>query len=143
MTSRSIPLTALPASAALHITVPMPMNISNGSHSHHMVRHKQKLAYWKALDMMQAGELIPKPPRRPLDGITLDSVMHLARQMDVDNAMRRHKWVMDWLKTRGYIVDDSPKHLTWASFPEQHIRRDGNYRIELTLQTLHPIPEHP
>ncbi len=62
--------------------------------------------------------------------------MHLSNQMDVDNALRRHKWILDWLKTRGYVVDDSPKHLEWVSFPEQRVKRDGNYRVELTLTPL-------
>jgi hypothetical protein len=60
--------------------------------------------------------------------------MHLGAMMDHDNALRRHKWPLDWLKTRRYIVDDSPAHLNWKSFPEQRVKRDGNYRIDLTLQ---------
>ena len=120
---------------AIRLTVPMPLNIGNGSHGHYMVRHKQKLAYWKALDTMQAAKLIPAPPATPLDRVTLDSVMHLGAMMDHDGSVRRHKWILDWLKTRQYIVDDSPKHLTWVSFPEQRVKRDGNYRVDLTLTT--------
>ncbi len=117
---------------AFRLTVPMPVNISNSDRGWR-VRIGQKKAYFRALDTLQLLGRIPAPPRRALDGVTLDSIMHLARQMDVDNAMRRHKWVLDWLKTRGYIVDDSPAHLTWVSFPEQRVKRDGNYCIELTL----------
>jgi hypothetical protein len=120
----------------LRITVPMPLNIANGSHGHWAIRDKQRKAYLKALDTLQLVKQIPAPPEKPFARVRLDSIMHLARQMDPDNAARRHKWVLDWLRTRGYIVDDSPKCLEWVSFPEQHVKRDGNYRIELTLKKL-------
>lgn len=117
----------------LTLTFPMPLNIGNGSHGHWRTRHNQKQAYFRALDALQAAAQLPAPPPAPLERAKVDSVMHLARQMDVDNAMRRHKWILDWLKTRGYIVDDSPSHLEWISFPEQRVKRDGNHRVELTL----------
>jgi hypothetical protein len=132
-----------PRTPTLTLTFPMPLNIGNGGHYHWRTRANQKAAYVKALDTLQGAGIIPPPPRKALDHVTVDSIMHLARQMDVDNAMRRHKWVMDWLKTRGYIVDDSPAHLTWVSFPEQHIKRDGNYRIELTLTVADSPPSPP
>ena len=120
-------------SPALVITLPMPLNIGNGSHGHWRTRLNQKQAYFKALDTLQAAGKIPAPPKEPLDRATVDSVMHLARQMDVDNAMRRHKWPLDWLRTRRYIVDDSPTHLSWTSFPEQRVKRNGDYKIVLTF----------
>ena len=88
----------------------------------------------RALDWLAMAKKIPAPPKQPLDSITLSVVMHLARQMDHDNAAARCKWPIDWLKTRRYIVDDSPAHLRWASFPEQRVKRDGNYRLDLTLE---------
>jgi hypothetical protein len=121
---------------ALRIVVPMPPNIGNGSHGHWAVRNKQRTAYLKALDMLQAVGQIPPPPTKPLERVELDSVMRLSRMMDHDNAVRRHKWVLDWLKTRRYIADDSPAHLTWTSFPEQQIKRWDRYEIILELQPL-------
>lgn len=115
---------------------PMPRNIGNGGHYHWRTRHNQKLAYIKALDALQAVGKLPPPPKERIQRARVDSVMHLASQMDHDNALRRHKWVLDWLKTRGYIADDSPKHLEWVSFPEQRVKRNGNYRIALTLTPL-------
>jgi hypothetical protein len=118
----------------LKITVPLPLNLAN-SRCHWRVKDKQRKAYFDALDWLALAKMIPAPPKQPLDSITLSVVMHLARQMDHDNAAARCKWPIDWLKTRRYIVDDSPAHLRWASFPEQRVKRDGNYRIELSLIT--------
>lgn len=123
----------------LALRVPMPLNIGNGSHGHWATRDKQRKAYLKALDMLQAAQRIPPPPPEPFGRVKLDSVMHLASMMDHDNAVRRHKWALDWLRTRGYIVDDSPKCLEWVSFPEQRVKRTGEYSIELTLMELPPL----
>ncbi len=114
----------------------MPRNISNGSHGHWATRYGQRTAYLNELDMLQALGKLPAPPAIPFSRVRIDSVMHLGMPMDQDNAMRRHKWILDFLKTRGYIVDDSPKHLEWVSFPEQRVKRDGNYRVELSLTPL-------
>lgn len=132
----SIPLSAVPAAATIRLTFPMPRNIGNGAHGHWATRNAQRVAYLKALDTLQACGKIPAPPKKPFDRVRVDSIMHLANQMDVDNALRRHKWILDFLKTRGYIVDDSPKHLEWVSFPEQHVKRDGNYRVELSITPI-------
>lgn len=123
-------------SEVVTLTFPMPLNIGNGAHGHWRTRHNQRVAYLKALDMLQAAGKIPAPPPRAFDRVRLDSIMHLARQMDVDNALRRHKWCLDFLKTRGYIVDDSPKHVEWVSFPEQRVKVNGDYKIVLTLEPL-------
>mgnify|MGYP001617675201 CR=1 FL=1 len=57
--------------------------------------------------------------------------------MDDGNALHRcEKWPCDWLKTRGYIVDDRRSCLTWETLPAQVVKRDGNYRIELVLTPL-------
>jgi len=67
------------------------------------------------------------------------SVMYVGAKNDAGNAMNRHKWVEDWLVTRGFLVDDNPDALRWDGLPEQVVKRDGNYRIELTL-TAEPTP---
>lgn len=129
-------------SETLTFVVPMPPNIANGSHGHWRTRHNAKLAYWETLDMAQgrtliAGKvayMIPYPPKRPWGKATIRAVMHLGGAMDDGNAMRRLKWTEDWLVTRGYLADDRKQVLTWAGFPEQVVKRDGNYRIEITLE---------
>ena len=134
---------------ALTFTLPMPPNIANGSHGHWRARHREKVSYWADLDIVAAmcrtdgwahatDWRIPGPPAEPFARATIASTMHLGAAMDDSNAMRRHKWVEDWLKTRGYIVDDRKKCLTWTGFPEQIVKRDGNYRLVLTLTPASP-----
>jgi hypothetical protein len=51
--------------------------------------------------------------------------------MDADNAMARHKWVIDWLQKAGYIVND--RYAKWTDLPTQVVKQGQEYRIELTL----------
>jgi hypothetical protein len=135
--------------APLTLTLPMPPNIANGSHSHWRTRHREKIGYWADLDTIRAicctagwGHAteyrIPAPPTAPYRRATIRSTMHLGAAMDQSNSMRRHKWVEDWLVTRGYIADDRKKCLTWEAFPEQVVKRDGKYRLILTLTPSEP-----
>jgi hypothetical protein len=130
-------------SGTLTLTLPMPPNISNGSHGHWRTRHREKVRYWDVLDGIAAlkpgswmGCVIPDPPGEPYPRATIRSTMYLGAAMDQSNSMRRHKWVEDWLVTRGYIADDRKKCLTWEAFPEQIVKRDGNYRLVLTITPL-------
>jgi hypothetical protein len=125
-------------SAPITLTLPMPPNLGN-ARMHWRTKLEAKRAYFAELDWRQ-GATIPDPPGVPFSRCRIRSRMLLGGAMDDDNAMHRHKWVLDWLKTRGYIVDDRKKCLTWEAFPEQIVKRDGKYRIELTLT---PLPESP
>jgi hypothetical protein len=127
----------------MRIVVPMPPNIGNGSHGHWRTRHREKVAYWETLDMLammaereslRAPFRIPRAPAQPLARATISSTMYLGGPMDDSNAMRRHKWVEDWLVTRGYLADDRKKCLTWTGFPQQVVKRGQDYRIELQLE---------
>lgn len=135
-----------PPAGALVFVVPMPPRLMNrrGEGSHWRTLHREKLAYWTTLDALASfgarvtgagwcGFVVPAPPAAPLDRATLASHMVLGAAMDDDNAMTRHKWVVDWLRTRGYIVDDRKRRLTWAGFPEQTVSRKETPRITLTL----------
>lgn len=127
------------------LVVPMPPNLAN-ARMHWRVKHKARQDYWNDLYVLRAGSLrrkpipgdlyIPRPPVEPYSNSTLRSVMYLGQDMDDDNAVARHKWVLDWLTRWYYIVDDKRKHLRWESFPEQVIKRDGNYRIALTITPI-------
>lgn len=119
-------------SEPLTLTLPMPPNLAN-ARMHWRAKHREKRDYWMILDSKLAWKDIPKPPRRPFPNATIASTMYLGAAMDQDNAMARHKWALDWLVSRGYIADDRKKCLTWTGFPEQVIKRDGNYRLVLTL----------
>jgi len=131
----------------LRFVLPLPKNIANGSHGHWRARHREKLLYWADLDLALACNCnkgwrhvtdyrLPPPPYEPFAKASIRSRMYLGAAMDDSNAMRRHKWIEDWLKTRGYIKDDRRSCLKWEGFPEQVIRRDGNYRVEITLTNV-------
>jgi hypothetical protein len=111
---------------------PMPENIAN-TPMHHMVRQKLKTAYWAHCDALQAGAVLPPPPKTPWPQAVIASRMVVGNPMDDGNAMNRHKWVEDWLRTRGYIADDRKKCLRWDGLPVQHISRKNTPEIEITL----------
>jgi hypothetical protein len=113
----------------------MPPRLVNrrGEGSHWRTLHREKLAYWRNLDVLQHIGRLPPPPAAPFDRAELRSEMVLGAAMDDDNAMTRHKWLVDWLRTRGYIVDDRKRRLTWAGFPTQTVTRKADARITLTL----------
>ena len=50
--------------------------------------------------------------------------------------MARAKHALDWLKRRGYIVDDRRTCLTWAAVPTQEISRKKPSTLTLTLTPL-------
>lgn len=121
------------AETRIILTAPMPDNInSNKGRTHWRARDRLRKEYFMRLDDLQGCGLI-RPPDRILRRVTIRSVMYLGNYMDDDNAVARHKPLLDWLKTRGYIVDDNRKYLRWEGFPEQIVRRNGEYRIELTI----------
>jgi hypothetical protein len=95
--------------------------------------HAEKLAYWEMLDMYVVLNRIPEPPASPIATATIRSVMYLGGAMDDDNAIARHKSAIDWLRKRRYIADDRRKNLRWESLPEQIVKRDGHYRLVLTI----------
>jgi hypothetical protein len=75
------------------------------------------------------------PPAKPLPRALIASRMTLGARMDTGNAMNRHKWVEDWLVTRGYVENDNEDCLQWSGFPEQTVDRSSPYRIHITLTT--------
>jgi hypothetical protein len=118
---------------ALRFVVPMPSNLAN-ARMHWTRKHRERRAYFARLDELLAFGQFPRPPKAPFAKATIRAVMHLGAAMDEGNAMHRaEKWPCDWLKTRGYIVDDNRKCLTWEGLPEQIVKRGAEYFIELTL----------
>jgi hypothetical protein len=131
----------------LVFTVPMPPHVTNRSRgsSHWRRGYNEKIAYWTTLDVLSCsrfsispsyGYVVPSPPLTPFACVSAMSVMYLGGAMDDDNALARHKPLLDWLKKRRYLADDRKKNIVWTGLPEQVIRRDGNYRIVLTLTEL-------
>jgi hypothetical protein len=114
----------------LTLTLPLPPNLAN-SRMHWRKKNRERRDYLAICDEYQLLGLVPPPPRSPLDGVTLASVLHCWAIHDDDNALSRGKWAYDWLKTRGYIVDDKRPHCRFT-IPEQVIDRKDQ-RLVLTL----------
>ena len=117
----------------LVLTVPMPLNVAN-SRMHWRKKYREMLAYCSTLDNMVLTKALPAPPHTPLAKARITSSMVLGAAMDQDNAMSRHKFICDWLVSRGYIADDRAKCLTWGGFPEQRITRKEPHTITITLE---------
>ena len=122
------------ADDTLTFTFPMPdrMLYANGR-AHWAVKSKVKNALWATCDRLVLGEVLPDPPKAPWTKATVRSVMTVGAMHDDDNAMNRHKPILDWLVTRGYVVDDKRKHLQWEGLPTQRVSRKNAPSIELTL----------
>lgn len=118
---------------------PMPPLMTNQVR-HWRVTARRKKAFNAQCDVMQQLGQLPPPPAQPWGKAVASAVMHLGSAMDNDNAGARLKFVWDWLKTRGYIADDRRKNLVLPSYPEQRIKRDKNYRVEITLTALEVVP---
>lgn len=119
-----------PVGTTIRLTVPMPPNMANGR-VHWRAKHRARRDYMNRLDELQGAGVIPAPPLSPLARPILSSVMHVGAKHDLDNAVARHKYALDWLQTRGYIVND--RELEWHAFPRQIVKRGQDYRLELTL----------
>lgn len=126
------------AGAVLVFRFPMPENIANKSsgRSHWRTQWREKESLLALCDTLQGGDILPPPPAEPWAKVEVSSCMTLYNPMDDDNAMARHKPLLDWLKTRGYIVDDRKKCLSWAALPRQRISRKNEPGIELTLREV-------
>ena len=121
----------------MKLTVPMPENIANAKMRGWRGLHARKVKYYADLDRRQAAGLIPPPPKQPFASVVISATMYLGAAMDQGNAMHRcEKWPCDWLKTRGYIADDSAKCLRWAGLPNQIVERGAEYRIEIELTPI-------
>jgi hypothetical protein len=92
-------------STDLVFEVPLPDNLANGR-THWRMKAKRKTAYYEAMDLCVQLNFLPAPPVAPLVKPVAEITMRTVRAMDHDNAHARLKWVLDWLQTRGYIVND-------------------------------------
>lgn len=115
----------------MKLTMPLPPNVAN-ARWHWAQRVRAKTRYYRACDERQNVGLIPAPPRFPFEHVTLSAAFYVHNFMDADNAFARLKFVQDWLVTRGYLVDDSPAHLTLEPITQEVDRK--NKRLELLLR---------
>ena len=118
----------------LTFTLPLPdRSFSPNGRSHWAVKHKKKNALWQMADLLVKGKINPKPPKTPWQKARIEMRCVVAATNDVDNLLARTKIITDWLVTRGYIVDDKPKHLEWAGMPTQRVSRKNSPECEITL----------
>jgi Holliday junction resolvase RusA-like endonuclease len=115
------------------LTVPMPPPLSNasGRSRHWRTVYSAKVAYQDMLTTLSHARIIPPAPTPTPPAIRITSTMYLGNRMDVDNAMARHKWVLDWLAAAGFVEND--RNVEWTGFPTQVVKRGQEYRIELEI----------
>ena len=119
----------------LTFAFPLPPNLNREQTQHWGAKHRQRKDWYALCDKLQTYGKLPAPPVKPLARATVSAVLVMPAAMDEDNAFRRaSKWPMDWLKTRGYIVNDTRKVLTWTGLPDQRITRSEEHRVEIVIQ---------
>jgi hypothetical protein len=97
-------------SEPLVFVLPLPVNIGN-SRTHWAAKNKAKKDYWAICDFMLMAKRLPPRPARPFPRAQLAAAIHHTHDTDADNREARLKWAIDWLHTRGYIVDDGDAYL--------------------------------
>lgn len=108
---------------ALVFFLPKPPDIANGRASWQKVL-REKRQYFENLNArMRAKHGFPEKPAAPLARARASITWHFAlpqHRPDADNAIRRMKYVMDFLVAHEFIAGDSPDYLTWASPSYEH-----------------------
>jgi len=111
------------------LTLPLPPNMAN-KRWHWRVKERERRIYNEQCDIWEA---MHEKPVAPLSGVTVSASIETWALMDDDNALARLKWAVDWLVTRGYLLGDSRKHITWAGIPEQVVSRVRLPRVTFTI----------
>lgn len=120
----------------MKLVLPLPKNLANWR-AHHMVKHREKKAYWKRCDNLMYFPDFPLPPKDgPMESVTLAATWYVGNLMDEGNAVHRLKWIEDWLVTRGYIMDDRTANVS-LSKPVQFIDRKDP-RVEIEIHAVGP-----
>lgn len=117
----------------LVFVLPLPANLLN-DRKHWRAKHREMVEWQDECDERQCAGLLPPPPRQAFSGIVASAVLYVAQEMDDDNAfVRCAKWPLDWLKTRGYITDDTRRHVRWTALPDQIVGKRADQRLVLTV----------
>ena len=124
-------------SEPLVFVLPLPANMANARFGHWAKKHRAMKDYWGVLDALLITKRLPRRPATPLARATLEIEMHHNRVMDQDGAEARVKWPIDWLVSRGYLVDDRPAHLVRTGLIRQvPCTKHTDRRLVLTLTPL-------
>jgi Holliday junction resolvase RusA-like endonuclease len=110
----------------------VPATANRALRMHWAVRARER-KLWGLL-MASAG----RPPRRPPWRARVEIVVRRSKRQDQDNAMASIKPVLDALRARGWLLDDSPEHLevevreeasrareTWIRWTVLEVERKG------------------
>jgi hypothetical protein len=117
----------------LVFVLPLPINIGN-SRTHWAAKFKAKKDYWTLCDLMLMAKRLPARPAQPYPRARMTAAIHHTQPTDADNREARLKWALDWLKTRGYIVDDSDAHLDRTELCRAvPCRKNTDRKLVLTL----------
>lgn len=115
----------------MNLVLPLPLNLAN-SRLHWRTKNREKKAYYKRCDNLMYFEDFTLPPDTgPMERVEIQATWYVHAKSDPDNIVGRLKWVLDWLVTRGYIVDDKAENVTLLP-PVQHIDRK-NKRLEIEI----------
>jgi hypothetical protein len=125
-------------SKSLTFTFPLPPNMTNGGRLHWRTKHRKQKLWQAACDTLQLTKVLPPPPKRPWAQAAVTATLTMWNPMDHDGAVSRCKWAIDWLVTRGYLVDDSASCLTWTGMPQQVIDRKHPASLTLVLEDVTP-----
>lgn len=124
------------ARRTLVLRLPLPLARQGRADAHWSFRYRNKKKYVLSCDSLMWAKRLPCPPEKPFSKVRISVVAHVYNPNDDDNLMARCKWALDWMKTRGYIVDDRRKCVQWANVPEQVIDRSGPATLTFTLEPL-------
>lgn len=115
----------------LRFEMPLPANVANGR-VHWRTKYNAGKQYQRTLDNRLLVRILPKAPAQPFAKARAEIEVRTFRIMDRDNATARVKNCLDWLKTRGYIVNDSPDHLALSVEPVKVPKSGCGVFVKLT-----------
>lgn len=124
-----------PDAERLTLRLPLPPNTAN-ARFHWRTKEKLRSEYFARCDLLYAARMLPRAVGGAFvwERATVSAHLVLGQSMDEDNAMARCKWPLDWAVRKGYVRDDSAKHLKWAGLPTQDVRSTKtSHGITLTL----------
>lgn len=115
------------------LRVPLPPPRNTSSDRHWSSRAKGKKKYYAAADL---ATLKTRFPSAPFAKVEATAVVYAWNRDDEDNCMARMKSIQDWCKSRGIVIDDSPRHWHWTGVPDQVIERKQDAYVILTLRAV-------
>lgn len=94
--------------------LPMPPRGLNRNRTNWGKEYREKMEYHTELDLRCPGYHIPRPPTEAIKQAEIRFRFYAknpAHFMDPDNRTARIKYVLDWLRTRGYLSGDRDKNI--------------------------------